>query len=180
MAWSTPPTAAAGSVFTASIWNTGVRDNLNMNAAAISTTSGWLITTSAAHTLAQREVDETINDTAGTTTSTSFTATLSGGGTSPAVTVTTGIKALIFLTAAVANAATNNSYASYAVSGATTSAAIDGRSIVMDGGSGKDDRIGVTNFFDGLTPGSNTFTMQYRVSASTGTYQKRRVLVMAL
>lgn len=177
MAWSTPPTAAAGDTFTAAMWNTGVRDNLNMTAAAIATTAGRIIVTSAANTVAQRQVAQDIVDTGQDTTSTSYVDLTTTG---PDVTVTTGVNALVFINSAVANAASNNSYASVGVTGATTSPATDGRAIVMDGAAGKDDRIGVSNFFAGITPGSNTFIMKYRVSASTGTYTKRRIVVMAL
>jgi hypothetical protein len=31
----------------------------------------------------------------------------------------------------------------------------------------------------GLTPGTNTFTCKYRVSASTGTFLSRRIVVMS-
>lgn len=148
-----------------------------MIAAAVATAAGRIIVTSAPNTVAQRQVVQDIVDDGEDTTSTSYTNLATNG---PVVTVTTGVKALIFLNSAVANAASNNTYASYEVTGATTSAAIDGRAIVMDGASGKDDRIGVTNMFDGLTPGSNTFRMRYRVSASTGTYTKRSIVVMAL
>lgn len=177
MAWSNPPTAAAGDTFTASMWNTGVRDNLNMMAAAVATAAGRLIVTSAPNTVAQRQVVQDIVDDGEDTSSTSYTNLATTG---PDVTVTTGVRALIFLNSAVANDASNNSYASYEITGATTSAAIDGRAIVMDGASGKDDRIGVSNLAASITPGSNTFRMRYRVSAATGTYTKRSIMVMAL
>lgn len=150
-----------------------------MTAPAIATVAGRLIVTSAANTVAQRQVSQTVNNTSGTTASTSFTATLSGGGTSPAVTVTTGTSALIFLNSTLSNGLGFMSFASYAISGATTSAAIEGRSIQSEA-TDKDDRMGVTNLFASLDPGSNTFTMQYKVNANTGTFTRRSVVVMAL
>lgn len=183
MAWSAPPTAAAGDTFTASMWNTGVRDNLNATAVGIATTAGRIIVTSGTNAVAERVVAQTVNDTAGTTTSTSYTTTLSGGGTSPAVTVTTGTAVMVFLNSAVANSASNSTACSYSISGATTfntQGNQDSVAIIMDGGSGKDDRFGISNLHQGINAGSNTITMVYRVSGSTGTYTKRRLQVMAL
>lgn len=180
IAWSTPPTAAAGDTFTASMWNTGVRDNLNMTAPAIATTAGRIIVTSGVNAVAQRAVVDGINDTGGTTTSTSYTATLSGGGTSPSATVTSGTALMVFINSACANSATNWSLCAYAISGATTFAANDVLAVIQDGGSGKDDRFGVSNLHQGITAGSNTVQLQYRVTGSTGTFTKRRLQVMGL
>lgn len=181
MAWTTPITAVVNSIFTASQWNTGVRDNFLETAPGISTTTGRLIVSNGPNSVEQREIAQTTNDAAGTTTSTTYTATLTGGGTSPAVTVDCGFHALIFMSSAIANSSTNSSVLSFAVSGNTTSAAADSRALIMDGGTAKDDRMGVTNLFGNLSsPGSHTFTMQYKVSASTGTFTRRRIQVIAL
>ena len=179
MAWSVPPTAAAGDTFTASIWNTGVRDNLNMTAPAIATTAGRIIVSSGVNAVAERQVAEATNDTSGTTTSTSYTPTLSGGGTTPSVTVTAGFTLIIFVNSAVANSSTSSAFATYDISGASTIAATDGPAAIMDGGSGKDDRYGVSTV-QNVTPGSNTIRIEYRVSGATGTFTKRRLQVMPL
>lgn len=116
----------------------------------------------------------------GTTTSTSFTASLSGSpGTNPSVTVTTGTTALVVVTCELwNNTAGNGSIASVAISGATTVAAADA--------------LGVTNAITtavgssrsyvatGLTAGSNTFTMQYRVGGSTGNFRHRSLVVQGI
>jgi hypothetical protein len=60
-------------------------------------------------------------------------------------------------------------------------AASDNYALIADG-------ITAANFFDfgtyhlftGLTAGSNTFTMQYKVGSNTGSFQRRELLVIPL
>jgi len=177
VAWSVPPTAAANMVFTASQWNQGVRDNLAETAPAKATSSGGIFVTAGANSIAQREIASDYINAAETETSTTYTDLATAG---PAVTVTTGPKALIWLSTQINNSSTNTSVMSCAVSGDTTQVASDGRAVLRDGGSGLDRRMGITNLFETLNSGSNTFTAKYRVSAATGTWQRRRLVVMAL
>jgi hypothetical protein len=113
----------------------------------------------------------------GTTTSTSFTASLSGSpGTNPSVTVTTGTTALVIVTCELwNNTGGNGSIASVAVSGATTVSAADAlgasNAITTAVGSSR------TYVATGLTAGNNTFTMQYRVGGSTGNFRYRSLVV---
>ena len=119
----------------------------------------------------------------GTTTSTSYTATLSGSpGTNPTVTLVTGTTALIHLKCDVYN--TNlNAYAlvGVAVSGAGTVAASDDYAMYHKMAVA-DNQItyGVSFILGGLTAGTNTFTMQYKVSSNTGTFAKRSITVQGI
>lgn len=112
----------------------------------------------------------------GTTSSTSFTATLGGSpGTNPSVTLVTGTSVKISVTAQI-SAGVNYGFVGVAVSGATTIAA----STANAAGHGAvaieavDSR---TFILTGLTPGSNTFTLQYVMSAGTGTFLNRSLVV---
>lgn len=112
----------------------------------------------------------------GTTTSTTFTATLSGSpGTNPAVTVTTGTIAIIDIATSLNNSGANGTYLAVAVSGATTRAASNDEAILVVGTT--EMRFGVRIVMTGLTAGANTFTLQYRVDAGTGTFRRRALSV---
>jgi len=112
------------------------------------------------------------------TTSTSFTALATAG---PAVTLTTGTKAFLILSSRMEGGSTSTrGYMSYAVSGATTTAANEGRAQEL--------KVSADQFIDqksfgilitGLTAGSNTFTAQYK--SQTGSivyYTERRLAVI--
>jgi hypothetical protein len=109
------------------------------------------------------------------TTSTSYTDLTTAG---PAVTITTGTKALVIVGARVQVNSGASSYASYAVSGATTIAAIDDVAVeagTITTGMSRASRLTT------LTAGSNTFTMKYRTSPTrTGTYEFREIIVIDL
>ena len=122
----------------------------------------------------------------GTTSSTSYTATLGGTpGTNPSVTIATGTTALVSVACELYN---NNSGSAsdmaVAVSGATTLAASsnyrvysapnpNGAAFVMMGSA--------TWIVAGLTAGTNTFTLNYKAaSGSTAVFQNRRITVTGL
>ena len=134
-------------------WGDGVRDNFQ-----------FLAGMAAAQVLTSQ-----------TTTSTSYTDLATAG---PAVTVTTGTSALVIITAYLQNSGGNLTYASFAVSGATTSAATDDRLIAQTTANGM--VCSRPQKITGLTAGSNTFTMKYRVAAGTGTYAYRDIVVIPL
>ena len=119
----------------------------------------------------------------GTTTSTSFTATLSGTpGTNPSVTLVTGTTALIHIKADVYNT-TLNAYSnvSVAVSGAGTVAATSDYGMFHKNAiSDNQIHYGVTFILGGLTAGANTFTMQYAVSSNTGNFARRTITVQGI
>jgi predicted small secreted protein len=114
------------------------------------------------------------------TTSTSYV----GLTTATAVTITTGTSALVVATAFL-ELGTNNAQGrfSYAVSGATTVAASNNYSgSFITGGAASYSGSTTTVFYvhTGLTPGSNTFTMQYKVSADAIYCVDRRITVFPL
>jgi len=101
------------------------------------------------------------------TTSTSYTGLTTAG----AVTLTTGTKALVSISASFQNAAGVNVGAlmSFAISGATTVASSDqystGIAFLATGGGNYQVKNGATFLVTGLTAGSNTFTTQFKKGA---------------
>lgn len=179
MAWTTPLTAVANASLTAAQWNASVRDNFLTTAPALATTAGSIFAATGTSAIAQRTPDAAGQLGGETTTSTSYTSTLSGGaGTAgPAVTVTSGVKALIaFHCRQSTSSAGTNVWTSVAISGATSISASDNWAISYD----QTGQLfhGLTYLEEGLTAGSNTFTMSYRVSGGTGTFATRRINVV--
>lgn len=172
-------TATANTAFTAAQFNAHVRDNLLETAPAKATTAGRIFVATGANAIAERVITAASIATSETTTSSSFTDLATTG---PAVTVTTGTQALVIVTCQVNNSTTNFSVAGYAVSGASTVAADDDRSLVQDSTAGnfEDVRASAVNYQSGLTAGSNTFTMKYRVGGGTGAFQRRHLIVIPL
>ena len=115
------------------------------------------------------------------TTSATFTDLTTAG---PAVTLTTGTKALVTFTSYSYNQTEGAGMAmSFAVSGATTVAASDTTaSFNQPNGTVKADanRYSVTTLVTGLTAGSNTFTAKYKKTdvASTALFKDRQILVI--
>lgn len=180
MAWTAPMTAVSNAIFTASQFNTYIRDNLLETAPAKAATAGGYFVATGANAIAQRVATTTTQPNSGTTTSTSFTATLAGTpGTNPAVTVSTGTSALVIISADIstATAIPAGAFMSFAVSGATTIAASDTYAAKTTGTVtvGASRVIHLTN----LNAGSNVFTLQYHVtSGPTGTYANRSITVV--
>jgi hypothetical protein len=183
MAWTTPLTAVASATLTAAQWNASVRDNLLQTAPALATAAGRTFVTTGTNAIAERVPGGLVSDTtARTTTSTSYTATLSGG-TNPTYSCTTGTAAEVFWAATITND-TNAvpAYMSVAVSGATTVAANDDWALWTEFNTSSADSFRVSMFhrFTGLTPGTNVFTCQYRVDSGTGRYNRREIMVRPL
>ena len=172
-------TAVAGSVFTAAQFNQFVRDNLNATAPALASVQGQIFVSDGVNSIAARLPTSNTVPTSQTTGSTSFGSLATAG---PAVTVTCGAQALVLLSGTLANNTSGqNSYMSYAVSGATTVAATDDRSIILQEPTANQVmRFSLAYFESGLTPGSNTFTAQYRVSGGTGSFSSRILTVVPL
>jgi hypothetical protein len=116
--------------------------------------------------------------TGGSTTSTSYTTSLTGSpGTNPSITLVTGTTCRIDIGGTFASADGVNGNASYmgvAVSGATTITAAN-----TDTNNGQCRTFGLyaattfqTKIITGLTAGTNTFTLQYKVDASSGSYNR--------
>lgn len=123
-----------------------------------------------------------------TTTSTSYTDLATSG---PSVTLTTGTEAIIAVSArtsnnqANANADSGRCYVGFAVSGASTVSASDNYAAFQNQihTSHEQNTSGVF-YLSGLTAGSNTFTLKYRVggalASGTGTFSARHISVFAL
>ena len=117
------------------------------------------------------------------TNSTTYTDLATAG---PAVTVTTGTKALVIVTSQINASNASIAYMSYAVSGATTIAANDAVALWKenDNGSAVNESIRASCVSQvTLTAGSNTFTAKYRHSAGGGglaVFRERDILVMNL
>jgi Collagen triple helix repeat (20 copies) len=115
---------------------------------------------------------------AGTTNSTAYTSTLGGTpGTNPSVTVSmTGSSAIVIVTATITGGQ-QSAYVGFSVSGATTLAASDQRALLTSNdGSGS-----AMHYVTGLTPGDNTFTLQYRVySGPPWTFSSRNIMVIPM
>jgi hypothetical protein len=180
MAWTAPMTAVAGSVFTAAQFNANIRDNLAETAPAKATTPGAYFTTSATNQITERIAATASVNTSETTTSTTFTDLTTPG---PAVTVTTGVQALVVFSAEI-----NNNTASQAgrvavdISGATTIAP-DSQKVLRQetNGTAEFQRASVVFLQTGLTPGANTFTLKYStVGTSTAAFNQRNITVLPL
>ena len=175
MAWTNPITFTS-SVLTAAQLNTHLRDNLLETAPAKATAANRIFVSTGANSIAQREIVEDFLSNSETTTSTTFTDLPNVG---PQVTVTTGTKALVFTTSQCSNSGTGSSVASFGVTGATTDVATDTRAVIQDGVAGGSTRATTVTLMT-LTAGSNVFTLKYRVSSGTGTFQRRRLQIIAL
>jgi hypothetical protein len=158
-------------VFTASQFNANIRDNLAETAPAKATTPGSLFVTTATNQIAERTPVLATNLTQDTTTSTTYTSTLDLGSTGPALTVTTGVSAIVIISASLQNSTTSSVRMAYDISGATTRAGADNRGVSMFGVASAGANTGISVLETSLTPGANTFT---------GTFQSRRLQVIPL
>lgn len=117
----------------------------------------------------------------GTTTSTTFTSTLTGGGTNASATLVTGTTALVHLRGMVENTGTGASIITVAVSGAGTVAGSEENAIYISAHTAAQQHVfGTTMILGGLTAGTNTFTIQYRVVSGTGTFYARGITVQGI
>lgn len=183
MAWTVPITWLAGQYPTAALLNAQLRDNMLATAAGKATTAGRLFFTSGDHAISERPWEVGTMDGTGTTTgSTSYVDLSDGAGAS--VTLTTGTQACVFWGAQMAtNTATTSCRVSFAISGATTTAASDNYPIVHEAGTTLNLNMGMSaQTIVPVNAGSNTFTMKYKMSsaAATGTFLRRRISVVSL
>lgn len=122
--------------------------------------------------------------TGGTLTSTSFTTTLSGSpGTNPSITIVTGTAALVTISAEMyVSGGAGNIWTSIDVSGASTIAAINQYGVTASFGAAASTYSTYSRTFlmTGLTAGANTFTLSYKVSASTGNVANRGLTVQGV
>lgn len=173
-------TAVAGATFTAAQFNQYVRDNLNETAPAKATAASQLFVSTGANAIATRTPATAAVATNQTTTSTSYADLATLG---PQITATTGTIAMVWFGAAQAHSLNDNESAySVGVSGASTVGASNAWQHSTDGvTAGNYVRGSSFHVFTGLTPGSNIFTMKYRVGAAgTGSFQNRELAVLPL
>lgn len=167
MAWTAPKTWVTDEVVTAGDMNTHVRDNLNDLNDRVSDTI--------------ENVGNDLVATNETTTSTTYTDLTTSG---PSVTVTTGTTVLVVISSTMrcTSAGAGGMYASVAVSGATTIAAVDTRALLFEPASaGEYWKASFIAFIATLTAGSNTFTLKYRtVSGITAEFSNREITVIPL
>lgn len=180
MTWTTPMTAVAGSVYTAAQFNTFVRDNLLETAPAKATATGGYFVTTNTNQISERVPGQDEVLSSETTSNTLYTDLATAG---PAVTVTTGDRAVVMLSARVqSNTVGQSGYASVQVSGASTIAADDNRAVGLSAAAAN--QLVVASHVSVVTvvPGSNTFTMKYRSTsgAATATFANRRIAVFPL
>lgn len=113
-----------------------------------------------------------------TTTSTSYTDLATAG---PAVTVTTGTKALVSIGVQMGTGTTGGAIAmGFGITGSTTVAAADSFATAIDTcGANFINPGALTMIVTGLTAGSNTFTGKYKTQgATTGTFRFRWITVV--
>jgi hypothetical protein len=172
-------TAVANTVFTAAQFNTHIRDNLNTTAPALATAAGTMFIADGVNSIAERVPSTAAVTTSESTGGTGYTDVATPG---PAVTVDTGTRAIVMVTSIVQNStAGQNSYASYATSGASTIAASDDRAVIITAAAINQTLRGAAVYMEtALTAGSNTFTMKYRVTGGTGSFQNRRIVAIPL
>lgn len=170
-------TAVAGSTFTAAQFNQYVRDLfLECPTAKVSSAGQYAVAT-AANTMAARAALGATVATSETTTSTTYVDLTTVG---PAVTITTGTSAVVFLKCAIDNNTANTgTFMGFSVSGASSVAAADANAIDAVNAAAARSRFGGAFFLTGLTAGSNIFTAKYKVAgASTGTFTQRDLFVI--
>lgn len=179
MAWSAPITFVANSVLTAAQLNEQLRDNMSETAPAKASTAGRLIVTTGPNQITERAFDQDSVSTAQSTASTAYTDL---GTVGPRVTVTTGNLAFVVITARMENGTAGGScLASFAISGATTQAAADTYAVYHRSASGGYALRASAAAIVAVNPGSNTFTMKYKVgNTGTATFQDRRIQVLGL
>jgi hypothetical protein len=173
-------TFVANTALTAAQLNTHLRDNLMETATAKATAAGQFFIASGRNTLETRTPASSFVVTLETASDTG-TVNLTTPG--PAVTVTTGTRALVFFSmqSSVNNVGGSRSCA-YIVTGASD---IDRSSQVFirqDGqqASGRNFHWFMADLIEDLTPGVNTFTMTYSVGSGTVSFSRRRITVWPL
>lgn len=180
MAWTSPKTWTASTMLTAAELNEQLRDNLAETMPAKATTASAWFCVDQENSIAERVIKSSRVLTTELRSSTSY-GDLSTVG--PSVTCETGPAALVMFSSRIDNDTANaQGLVSYKVSGATTSAAADSRAIITDGlGAGSPLQLGMWDLITTLTPGENTFTLQYRAGgAGTAQFFRRYITVLPL
>ncbi|MFI6228637.1 hypothetical protein ACIBCR_15150 [Micromonospora echinospora] len=179
MAWSTPLTAVSNAALTAAQWNASVRDNLLETVPAKATAAGQFFVATGANAIAARTPSSAFIATAQTTaTITAYTDLATVG---PQVTVTTGTRAMVVLSAAIQNSsAAGGGNMGYTVTGASSLLVNDSTALrVRPAAANAPERKSVVTFETGLTAGTNTFTAKYTTpTGGTATFSDRELFVL--
>jgi len=182
MAWNAPITWTPGQTLTAALLNAQLRDNMLETMPGKVTGANQYLTCTSSGVIQERKiaVDWALTD--GTRTSASY-GDLSGGGTGPSVTLSTGQNAIVVISCAQVNESAdwNEVMSSHAVSGASSIAATDNYCIKTNETNNNTIQASHVMCHDGtLSTGTNTFTMQYRVGTggNTGRFSKREIMVL--
>lgn len=183
MAWTAPMTAVALDLFTAAEYNLYVRDNFLESAAAINKdltdNTGGLFSVEATNRVRQRfpGAASVLSEHRISICDTSWKEVQSFG---PMVSVVTGTRALVCISAELMNKNNNaQASASFEVTGCTRIYASDNWRITHDGIDAlKWSRSGVWRLVTNLNPGKNTFRMKYRSGALGPVYFRRREIVV--
>ena len=176
MGWTDPPTFTSGAPLTAAQLNLFLRDNIVLEYPALATAAGQTFANVGSHKIATRQITNAVNTATQIISQTDYT----GGANGPALTVTTGMMALAFWAARLAHQVSNDAqmFSSLMVTGDTEMDLTDGEAQIVDGQP-------VTQYcrsmqaylFHTLTPGSNTFTMTYRVASGNMQAALRELIV---
>lgn len=180
MAYTAPITFVNGVPLTAAQMN-AIQDNIRETAVAKATTQSRHFVATGTNQIAERVTVRQTVDVIGDTSSTSFTGSLSGPSTGPVVSATTGDKSLMLAHSYVRPLASGvTGLMGWAISGATTRAANDQEAVGLagDGTTALMASTAQAVFF--LTPGTNTFTANYRTSSSSSRFDGRRLCLFAL
>jgi len=129
------------------------------------------------------QVGAVTDTTCSTVTTASFADPSTAGNTNPTVTLVTGTSAIVDINSTLYNSTAGAyNYVSFSVSGATTLAGSEGNSYYYSstGGTPADQHTGRRFIITGLTAGTNTFTMKYKVGSGTGQYNRRTLIVQGI
>lgn len=181
MAWNAPITWTPNQTLTAALLNTQLRDNMLQTMPGLATGANQYLMSNADGTVGTREIGVANVTTLQTRTSATFGDLATVG---PSVTVVTGDSALVFISCQQSNSTTDwgEVITSHQVSGATTIAASDNWSITTNETTSNSIHACTVMLWGtgDLTPGTNTFTMKYRVGTggNQGNYSKREIVVL--
>jgi hypothetical protein len=157
--------------------NTHVRDNFLETAPAKAAAAGEYFMATAANTITIRTINEDFENTSETTTSTSYTDLATVG---PTVSATASTRAIVSITARVSNSSSaEESFIGVDLTSATTQSPSDNFALQQEGGATNvSDQKSYVALMTGLSAGSTQFRMKYRVTGGTGTFHRRRLMIM--
>lgn len=186
MAWTAPITFVPETVLTASQLNIHIRDNLNEMAPAKASTPNSIFVTTARHQIREQHPKFDYISNSETTTSNEYTDLKEVG---PEVETYVTFGALVTLTVGMLNSVVDGfSIAAFqvrkppeddGVDYEEVHAPTDERSIVFEVVTASQDRgASYTTFIGVPEPGMYSFLMKYRVTAGTGTFLRRYLMVI--